>query len=147
MSDSRPDTYQHIQQVQRHLNMGVRDLLHRSEQHDQSKLTSPEVEMFDEFAPKLKVLELNSPEYNAAREAMGAALQHHYEHNSHHPEHYPNGVQGMTLLDVFEMLCDWQASAQRKGVSVDLESQQQRFGYSDELKRLMLNTLGLLEKD
>jgi hypothetical protein len=146
--DSRPDTYAHIQQVQRLLNIVIRDFLHRSEAHDQSKLVSPEVETFDEFTPKLGTSTYGSDEYKGFLAAMAPALAHHYAANSHHPEHYPNGIQGMNLLDVLEMLVDWKAATLRHAngdVRKSIELNQARFGFSDELKAILLNTLPLIE--
>lgn len=150
MTDSRPDTYQHIQQVQRLLNVATVDLLRRSEEHDQSKLDSPEREVFDEFTPKLAGSTYGSEEYKGFLQAMQPALQHHYAANSHHPEHYPDGVRGMSLLDVLEMLCDWKAATLRHNdgdIRKSIEINQKRFGYSDELKQILLNTLPLLEQE
>jgi hypothetical protein len=147
--DSRPDTYQHIQQVQRLLGKVVRDFMQRAAAHDQSKLVSPEVEAFDEFTPKLAGSTYGSEEYKGFLAAMKPALDHHYANNSHHPEHWPGGVQDMSLLDVLEMLVDWKAATMRHAngdIRKSIEINQQRFGFSDELKRLMLNTLELLER-
>jgi hypothetical protein len=58
-------------------------------------------------------------------------------------------VQDMSLLDVLEMLVDWKAATMRHAngdIRKSIEINQQRFGFSDELKRLMLNTLELLER-
>lgn len=146
--DSRPDTYQHIQTVQRLLGRVIRDLLGRAERHDQSKLTSPEVELFDEFTPKLATSTYGSDEYRGFLAGMKPALDHHYATNSHHPEHYPNGIADMSLLDVMEMLCDWKAATLRHkdgDILRSIEINQQRFGYSDEFKRLLINTLPLIE--
>lgn len=146
--DSRPDTYQHIQHVQRLMGRVVRDLLGRAERHDQSKLTSPEREAYDELTPRLAGLTYGSDEYRATLREMKPAIRHHYDANSHHPEHYPDGIRGMSLLDVTEMLCDWKAASLRHKdgdfrKSIDIN--QERFGFSDELKAIFLNTLPLLE--
>jgi hypothetical protein len=146
--DSRPDTYRHIQTVRRLLGVVIRDLLRRQEQHDQSKLESPEVEVFDEFTSKLAGSTYGSDEYKQFLAAMKEGLEHHYAYNSHHPEHYPDGVRGMSLLDLTEMLCDWKAATLRHNdgdIRKSIEINQQRFGYSDELKQILLNTLDLLE--
>ena len=34
------------------------------------------------------------------------ALQHHYQKNRHHPEAFERGVDGMTLVDLVEMVCE-----------------------------------------
>ena len=74
---------------------------------------------------------------------MGDALKHHYEVNSHHPEHYDNGVAGMSLLDVMEMFCDWRAAAQRHSDGTFKKSlviNQERFAISDQLASIFENT-------
>lgn len=46
------------------------------------------------------------------------ALLHHHCHNSHHPEHFRNGIWGMGELDFVEMICDCTARAQEFGTDV-----------------------------
>jgi len=123
-------------QVQCYLNQ-------RSEDHDQSKLVSPEKEVFDKFTPKLATSTYGSEEYKGFLAAMKPALDHHYAKNSHHPEHYENGIQGMSLLDLIEMLCDWKAATMRHNdgdLAKSIEINQKRFGYSEELKGILINT-------
>lgn len=146
--DSRPETYRHIQTVQRLLGRIVRDLLARSERHDQSKLTSPEVEILDEYTPKLATSTYGSEEYKGFLAGMKVGLDHHYAANDHHPEHFAGGVGDMNLVQLTEMLADWKAATLRHkdgDIRRSIEQNQQRFGYSDELKAILLNTLPLLE--
>jgi hypothetical protein len=107
--DSRADTLVHIARVRDHLGAFIRHLLERSEFHDKSKLSDDEKPAFDRETPKLKSLTFGSDEYKASLAALGPALQHHYKANSHHPEHYRNGIAGMDLMDLVEMFCDWLA--------------------------------------
>lgn len=54
------------------------------------------------------------------------------------------GINGMSLLDLVEMLCDWKAATLRHrdgDIRRSIEINQQRFGYSDELKRIFLKTI------
>jgi hypothetical protein len=44
--DARFKTLRHIETVRNYLNLCIRELLERAERHDQSKLESPEMEMF-----------------------------------------------------------------------------------------------------
>lgn len=145
--DSRPDTYAHMQLVARNIGVMIRDLLWRAEEHDQSKLSEPELSAYDAMGARLREVEYGSDEYRAILRAQKPAIQHHYAANSHHPEHYPNGMQGMSLLDVLEMLCDWEAAARRKDghARESMDHNQARFGFSDELKAILLNTLPLIE--
>jgi hypothetical protein len=146
--DSRIETYRHIQTVQRLMGRLIADLQHRQQVHDQSKLVSPEVEIFDEFTPKLASSTYGSEEYKGFLTAMKPALDHHYAANSHHPEHYREGIRGMSLLDLVEMLADWKAATMRHAngdIRHSIEINQKRFGYSDELKQIFLNTLAAIE--
>lgn len=195
--DSRIETYKHIQTVQKFLGRVIDSLLHRQEVHDQSKLVSPEVEVFDEYTSKLATSTYGSDEYKSYLAGMKPALDHHYAANSHHPEHYrwycaacgksfsgsqapvkdwgegeihrfcprcvgdgsviweaelmdkpDRGILGMSLLDLTEMLCDWKAATMRHNdgdIRKSIEINQKRFGYSDELKQILLNTLPAIE--
>jgi hypothetical protein len=146
--DSRVQTYMHIHDVQQLLALVIGDLLGRQMVHDLSKLCDPEVSVFDEFTPKLAGTTYGSEEYKSFLVAMKPALDHHYAANSHHPEHYTNGIRGMSLLDLIEMLCDWKAATGRHAdgdIRKSIEINQKRFGYSDELKQILLNTLPVLD--
>jgi hypothetical protein len=146
--DSRPATREHIDQVRLLLMRVTRNLFERAERHDASKLASPEVEIFDEFTPKLAGSTYGSDEYKGFLAAMKVGLEHHYAANDHHPEHFPGGIADMSLVQLTEMLCDWKAATLRHkdgDIRRSIEQNQQRFGYSDEVKRILLNTLPLLE--
>lgn len=142
--DSRIDTQAHIECVAKYLVTLLDKLAARAVVHDASKLESPEVEVFDEVTPLLRDMTYGSDEYKASLARMRPALEHHYAHNSHHPEHYPDGIRGMCLLDLVEMLCDWKAATLRHAdgdILRSIEINQQRFGYSDDLKQIFLNTV------
>lgn len=86
--DSTKDTLEHIKNVQNLLGQIESNLGSRASFHDNSKLHTPEKEMYDEFTPKLRGSTYGSDEYKGFLKDMGEALRHHYEANSHHPEHY-----------------------------------------------------------
>jgi uncharacterized protein DUF5662 len=141
--DSRPDTYEHIHAVRQYMLYAVCELQRRMQEHDRSKLDSPEKEIFDEFTPKLKDSTYGSDEYKSFLVAMKPALDHHYATYPHHPEHYPNGIAGMSLIDLTEMLCDWKAATTRHAngdLAKSIEMNQKRFGYTDEMKSILFNT-------
>lgn len=141
--DSTNDTMDHIGKVRTKLFAISNDLSQRAVHHDLSKLKSPEKEIFDAVTPKLKGLTYGSDEYKAALVEMGEALTHHYANNSHHPEHYPEGIDGMTLMDVMEMFCDWKAASERHAdgdFAKSLEINRKRFAISDQLASVFENT-------
>ena len=125
------ETWKHIYRVQQLLSRAIVNLLGRSESHDQSKLKSPEAEIFAEFTEKLKGSTYGSDEYQGFLKQMKPALEHHYGYNSHHPEHYPEGINQMSLLDLLEMLLDWKAASERHddgSIVRSVEMNQDRLG-------------------
>jgi hypothetical protein len=141
--DSGPETREHIAQVARRLHQVCIELRERGIRHDMSKLGREEKPVFDVVTPKLKGLVYGTDEYRASLKDLGPALTHHYRENTHHPEHFPNGVFGMDLLDVLEMYCDWAAASLRTkdgDVSKGLEINIQRFGITGPLADILRNT-------
>ena len=141
--DSTRDTLEHIAKVESYLNDFRAKLYMRAIVHDASKLQSPEKEAFDEVTPQLHGLTYGSEEYKASIAKLGPALEHHYRHNSHHPEHYPGGVDDMSLLDIIEMLCDWYAATQRHAdgdMERSLRINADRFGIDRQLAMILANT-------
>jgi hypothetical protein len=137
------ETMLHIQKVQHFLNRVVHELLRRSEAHDRSKLDHPEVKLFTEYTPRLAGSTYGSPEYEEFRKALGPALAHHYAHNRHHPEHFKNGVEDMSLIDLIEMFCDWKAATLRHNdgnIRKSIEKNAERFHLSGQLVRILENT-------
>lgn len=142
------ETIKHIQFVAKLLNHFASELILRGINHDQSKLASPEVELFAEYTPQLAATTYNSPEYNALKEKLKPALDHHYANNSHHPEFYPNSIRGMDLIDLVEMICDWYAAGKRHNngnIRYSLDQNKKRFNMSDDLVEIFENTIPFLE--
>lgn len=173
--DSRQDTEKHINRVRELINICRGRLEIRAGNHDLSKLNSPEKEVFDEMTPLLKASTYGSKEYQTMLREMQPALEHHYNINSHHPEHYekaecmicfsqePEGnttfcqkcgngtfvkqhptLDGMSLLDILEMLCDWKAASERHAngsMEHSLEINKVRFTIGTELQKILKNTV------
>ena len=140
------ETKAHIKIVIEYIETIRTKLKIRTLQHDASKMRSPEVDIFDEYTPKLKGTTYGSDEYKRYLEEMKTALIHHYENNSHHPEHFENGINDMTLVDIVEMFCDWYAATKRHAdgdIMKSIEINGERFGISDQLKSIFKNTVEL----
>ena len=147
MSESKFKTMRHIETVRNYLDYVIRMLLERQRYHDQTKLESPEVEIFEEYTPKLRGVTYGSDTYKEYMKEMNVAIDHHNRNNRHHPEHYAMGIKGMDLIDLLEMICDWRAASLRHNdgdILKSIEINQKRFGYSDELKCILENTANLL---
>ena len=146
IQDSRPDTVAHIERVRHLCNEAAGNLVHRGLIHDQSKLDEPEKSAFDRLkALSLSGMAYGSEEYRACLRAEKPAIQHHYKANRHHPEFYANGVEGMSLFDVLEMLMDWKAATERMKDGGDirrsLEINTERFKLSPQLRSILANTI------
>jgi uncharacterized protein DUF5662 len=142
--DSTVDTTLHIDRVRFLLGKCAIILLERGTRHDASKLEEPEKAIFDAVGNRLAVITYAGEEYKHSLADLKAALDHHYAHNTHHPEHYPNGVDGMSLFDLIEMLMDWKAAGERHpgGMNIvrSIEISSDRFSVGEQLKKILMNT-------
>ena len=116
--------------------------------HDWDKIEDPvEKKLFDEYTPKLASCTYGSDEYKSFLDGLKPALDIHYANNRHHPEHFKNGMRDMNLIDMIELICDWKASSERHDdgdIFKSIEMNQNRFGYSDDVKDLLRNTAEFL---
>lgn len=143
MEDSTVATLTHSRRVDELLLELMWEIGLRVTHHDESKLKDPEKAIFDEYSPKLRDSTYGSDEYYGFLREMKVALDHHYANNRHHPEHFANGVNDMTLVDLVEMLADWKAATERHengDLAKSLEIQRERFGLSDQLVSILRNT-------
>ena len=140
---SEAETLQHIKKVNSYLIDASIELLKRAKNHDTSKLFPPEKELFDEMTQKLKNLKFGSQEYQDSLGKLKPALDHHYANNSHHPQFYENGIDGMDLFDLIEMFFDWKAAGERMdsgNIYKSIEVNKDRFNMSAQLVNIFNNT-------
>jgi len=149
IAECQVETQKHIERVRHYIRFFTDKLTTRGVNHDRVKLETPEVEIFAEHTPALASCVYDSPEYKEHLDAMKPALSHHYAQSRHHPEHFDNGVLDMNLIDIVEMFCDWKAATERqhdgnllKSIAVNAS----RFGYDDQIKRILLNTAKLFDE-
>ncbi len=145
--DSTADTLKHIKRVNELMGQAAIELIKRGNIHDNSKLVSPEKELFDKFTPILKTLKYGSDEYKKSLEELKPALDHHYARNTHHSEHYPNGIDGMNLFDIFEMFVDWKAATERQNdgnINKSIDYNKERYHMSEQLTNIFKNTVKYL---
>lgn len=148
--DSTKDTETHIEKVRQYLNVCKIEINVKSFSHDSDKIDDEtEKRLFDEYTPKLAHCTYGSDEYKSYLVGLKPALDIHYANNRHHPEHFEDGIRGMNLLDMLEMICDWKASSERHNdgdIFRSIEINQKRFGYSDDIKAVLRNTAEFLVK-
>lgn len=141
MNDSEPDTIDHIAKVQKRMDEIIGRLHTRKATHDASKLREPEKSAYDALAEYKSTHEMiyGSSEYAEGLKILGPALAHHYAHNSHHPEHFVAGINGMSLLDLIEWVADCKAASERGGGVLRLDFD--RFRIDMQLAAILLNTV------
>lgn len=141
--DSQAETLKHIRRVSQLLTEASIELMSRGCVHDDSKLEEPEKSLFDEYTPKLAGVEYGSEKYKEFLKGLEVALDHHYANNSHHPQHYTNGINGMNLFDLVEMFFDWKAATERTkngNIYKSIDFNKARFEMSDQLAEIFKNT-------
>lgn len=149
IAECQVETQKHIERVRHYIRMFTDELTTRGVNHDKCKLESPEVEIFAEHTSALATCGYATEEYNQHMQAMKEALDHHYARSRHHPEHFNDGILGMTLIDLCEMFCDWKAATERHNdgnLLKSIEINAQRFKYDDQIKRILLNTAKLFDE-
>lgn len=139
----------HIEQVRKFMNRLIQELISRAEKHDKTKLEEPEVSIFNEYTEKLAGVTYGSSEYKQFLDEMKPALDHHYRHNRHHPEFHVRGVEGMNLVDLIELACDWKSASTRHkngNIRKSIELNTSRFELSEQVAHILMNTVELMEE-
>lgn len=149
IAECQVETQKHIENVRKYIRFLIDKLDLRGVKHDSSKLESPEVELFAEYTLGLASMTYGSEEYKDSLEKLKPALDHHYASNRHHPEHFVNGVNDMTLIDLAEMFCDWKASTLRHNdgnLLKSIEINAERFNMDSQLTAIFMNTARMLDE-
>lgn len=138
------DLNAHIRLQQKFTAEMVSKINEDSESHDASKLIEPEYSFYMKLNKALKPIKYGSPEYKDIMQHP--MVSHHQKNNSHHPEYYDNGVNGMNLIDVVNMLADWKAASMRSDTPFieGLKKNKERFGIDNQLYDILENTVKLL---
>jgi len=142
--NAEEETRKHIGIVKHFLFEIIEKLKERADNHDYSKLESPESEAFEEFTPKLRGTTYGTEEYQKLLDQLKPALEHHYANNPHHPEYWEGGVNDMTIVDIVELLCDWKSATLRHAdgdIMKSIDINEERFGLSPQLAGILRNSV------
>lgn len=133
----------HIAMVREYMMKSVSNLQYRLLHHDDSKLVEPERSAYEGLNEALEGIPFGTNWYRQKiKDHLGEALTHHYEHNSHHPDHWDDGVEGMSLFDLIEFLCDIRAACDEKGKhEIDLETNAKFHNMHDSVAKILKNTI------
>lgn len=144
MPTAKEVTHAHIVRVRELLGMFAVEMIERGDAHDRSKFTPEELGPLEEMQRLVEAegqAPFGSEEYERRKAILGPMLEHHYANNSHHPEHYPNGVNDMDLFDLVEMFFDWKAASERGEESaMNLSFSANRYDLSPQLVSIFTNT-------
>lgn len=146
--DSVLDTQEHANKVESYIDAVIMELNRIKKIHDKSKMTPPELLYFAKYGPMLKNLTYGSDEYKKCLEEMQKGIAHHYENNPHHPEYHKDGIRGMNLVNITEMLCDWYAASRRHDngdINESLKINKKRFNISEDLIEILRNTIEFID--
>jgi uncharacterized protein DUF5662 len=102
--------HEHRDRVAKNLIRFAIDLQERALVHDDSKFGPDEFPIYASMMDEFTEHPFGTPGYFRAKEAISEATKKHFAANRHHPEHFENGVEGMTVVDLLEMLADWKAA-------------------------------------
>jgi hypothetical protein len=141
--DNTDGTLKHMKRVAELLNYAAGELIRRANFHDATKLQDPEKPFFDRLAKGLEDVTFGSEEYYRSLKELEPALRHHYAANDHHPEHYPNGVGGMSLFGLVEMFFDWKASSEGNdngNIYHSIDVCAERYNLPEQLVNILKNT-------
>jgi hypothetical protein len=134
----------HINCVRVVLNEVIGELWQRYNQHDRSKMEEPEIDYYKKYICTMAQMEYGSDEYYETLALMAPAIQHHYHVNRHHPEHHYEGINGMNLVDLVEMVADWMIASRLNNLNGNfdqsLERNVQRFSIGPQLAGIIANT-------
>ena len=142
------ETRKHVQRVQTFMFAFAKAIIDRAMEHDGTKFENDEASAFAKTTPKLRGLTYGSEEYKSVLRELGPALAHHYQWNSHHPEHYEDSISGMDMLDIVEMLCDWRAATERHNdgsITRSIAHNATRWSIDGQLVRIFHNTVPWME--
>ena len=138
------ETLKHVNEVRANIWSLIKHLDKRAQVHDASKFEEPERSIFAQNTTKLAKVQYGTEEYKKLLKEVKPAIDHHYSKNTHHAEHWPNGIDDMDLLDLVEMLCDWIAATKRNkngNIHKSIEHNQERFNINPQLSKIFTNTV------
>jgi hypothetical protein len=142
--DSRIDTSDHIRKVAVLLHVVAKELMDRADGHDASKLIEPEVSGFNQSQKDWRVSPMALMSIGQGLRLISRSLSITTKGIVTILSSMLMGWHDMTLVDLIEMIVDWEASARRnpRGRAIDvIDMQQKRFNLDDQLTAVIKNTL------
>jgi len=125
-SDFLIDLIDHKRRVSTYLQNVANALVGRAVVHDNSKFSAEEYEPYEQAFPGLQKYAYGTDEFKAELRKIKPAI---------HPEYFKSGIEGMNLIQLVEMTCDWIAASERSGTDIHkgLLMNKERFNIDDQL--------------
>jgi hypothetical protein len=131
------------------LSQAAKELIDRGLRHDSSKFDPEEaipLAQLEELIRTQGPAPYGSELYIKRTKMIEPMVRHHYQHNTHHPEHWNEGIDGMNLFDIIEMVLDWQAATERnKDDAVNVSYSVDKYSISPQLENIIRNTYAYLD--
>jgi hypothetical protein len=144
----------HRDRVAKYLTPIIQDLQQRAVNHDDSKFGDDELIEYASAHEEFDTTPFGTPEYLAIKERIKPAIDRHFKRNRHHPEYHRDGIKGMDLIDLVEMLCDWRSATKNHDVGSTMEKSidfaVRKYSIGPELEAILRNTArnyNLLKED
>lgn len=137
-------THEHIARVRSLLSEFAIEMIRRGDRHDKSKFDPIELEPLQRMQDLINregPAKFGTDEYKRRTNLLGEMITHHRANNSHHPEHYENGIRGMDLFDLVEMFFDWKAASERnQDTQMNLDAACAKYEVEEPLRSILFNT-------
>ena len=124
-------------------------LIDRALIHDDSIFTDEDLKLV--IQEKKELMDLvaqgysrNSPQQQNHRKKWKPLLgEKHYSLNRHHIQYHDGGINGMNLIDLIEMLCDWYVATKENNRDIDksIRENVQEHKIDSQLSRILKNTV------
>ena len=134
----------HVYDFQEAINTICKALTTRAKTHDASKLKEPELTQYTEAAEKLEKFKPGSSDYLKIRDKYAIILSKHFTKNSHHPEHFKNGFNDMSILDLVDVLVDWKLDCGDGDWNKFVDDRRDYYGMSDQVVQIFKNSKDVL---
>ena len=136
-------TIKYIMQVRDNIGVLTKALSDRAKSHDKSKMKSPEREAYSLITDRLRTTKDGGVGYKEFLDSLQPAIAHHKSQNRHHPEAHLNGINGMDLVDIMEMLADWIAAVKRDNGDIhkSIKTSALSFHMNPQLVAILTNTV------
>jgi hypothetical protein len=145
LDKSKVFIYEHKVRLLKYMTRFIINLTERAVIHDDSKFTQVELEGYTKAMESFANNKFGSEGYEKIKHDIKETTEHHYANNRHHPEHFENGINGMDLLDVLEMVADWKSASENKlngsnNMMNSIGVLSEKYGISPQLTQIIINT-------